>query len=206
MHKAICDWAECVCPKLSFIWTNPALKLVYYEIPRCGSSSLKMALQPGFSEIGVDDEPPADFASFAVIRNPWDRALSAWLLFTTYNIGERGSQRMTQCIDLFGHLPSFEEFVERMMDEGSRNHHWAPITDFLPDNGKVHQLQFSTMEESWSELRLIYPLLPALTHIRVGQSRNKPYSFYYTDKMRDLIEKYFQEDIERFGLVFEDQR
>lgn len=206
MHRAACDWAECVCPELSFVWTDPALKLVYYEIPRCGSSSLKKVLQPEFSAIGVDDEPPADFASFAVIRNSWDRALSAWLLFVTYNIGERGSQRRMQCRELFGELPTFDNFIDRMMNIGSRNHHWAPICDFLPEGEVDYLIPFSNLEEEWTAFCQTYSTLPPLTHIKVGLSKNKHYSLYYTDKMRDLIGEYFQDDVERFEFTFEDHR
>lgn len=207
MHRAACDWAECVCFNLSFVWAIPAVKLIYYDVPRAGSSSIKLSIRTKFPTIDPDDTMLDEYKSFSVVRNPWDRTLSAWLLFTTYNQGARGSQRKMQCKELFGHLPPFEEFVDRMMDEGCRNHHWAPIVDFFPANGRVdYLLDLSTMKKSWSTLQVDYPDLPSLMHWRVGKSRDKHYSFYYTDKMRDLVEKYFQEDIERFGSTFEDQR
>lgn len=207
MHRAACDLAECACFNSSFVWAIPAVKLVYYEVPRCGSSSIKKILQSEFSEIGVNDEPPANFASFVVVRNPWERALSAWLLFTTFNQGGRGSQRMAQCTELFGHLPLFEEFIKRMFDKGSTNHHWAPCINYMPDDGRVnHLLTLANLEEDWSVLRVAYPTLPPLIHIRVGQQLDKHYSFYYNDKMRESIGEYFQDDVERFEFTFEDQR
>lgn len=111
---------------------------------------------------------------------------------------------MTQCVEMFGHLPSFQEFVERMFDKGSTNHHWTPCINYIPAEGRVdHLLTMANLTEDWSALQLLYPTLPSLIHIRVGAQRTKHYSLYYTGAMRDKVAEYFKDDIERFQFTFE---
>ena len=198
-----CDLGKCICPKWSFIHYNEKDRVVYYETPRCASSSIKKTLRS--CDQRKANSVPEDCFSFTVVRNPWKRVVSNYLLVSSRGIHKNRSDIGDE---LFGTIKSFEDFVIRMFDEGCRNHHWAPCIRFLPKdlNTLDFVLRFETLAKDWEELRTKAGCLgelnkdegPRLLH----ESKRNYAEFYKDSKIVDLVAEYYIEDIEAFGYEF----
>jgi len=221
----LCDVTEdrfewhCVChpdadPYTTFRWVNEGKKVVWWEVPRAGSSSIQATISVKHSKDWrlielheVDTFRYVDYFNFAVLRNPWDRVVSCYELYKTYK-GGPGSRRIEEMKLLFGKIPKFEEFVERMFDEGSRNHHWCPVSCFVPDEDAGFGWLAIPMEKLtpwWNKIAKNYGF-SEMERIEGPATRGpdrKPYQDYYNDTTRALIEEYYSEDIRRFGYTFE---
>ncbi|KKN29494.1 hypothetical protein LCGC14_0843590 [marine sediment metagenome] len=210
-----CDFKPCICPNVSFVHYNEKERVVYYETPRCASSSIKKTLEsfdaPRIAglfrpcDVGNENDVPEDCFSFTVVRNPWKRVVSNYLL-VSYRKAYKS--RLDIGNALFGKIKSFEDFVIRMFNEGCRNHHWAPCIRFLPKdlNTLDFVLRFETLAKDWEELRTKVGCLDELhghSGPRLLPESERDYTELYKDsKIVDLVAEYYAEDIEAFGFEF----
>ena len=142
-----------------------------------------------------------DYFSFAVVRNPWDRAVSVYARLVA---GKAGVLAESLGVDDPSDL-SFEAFLE--LAEGCAHPHLTPQVDYLVDtSGKIAVDlvgRFEALGESFDEVRQRLGR-PDLTLPHVNRSAHRHYSSYYDRATRERVAKMYARDIQAFGYVFEE--
>jgi len=136
------------------------------------------------------------YFKFAIVRNPWDKAVSQFAFM----------QRREDLRRFIGMQPgdSFKRYLALI----ARKPHvqWTPQARFVMDAeghslvdllGRFEALQ-TTMQDVFARLGLPGAALP---HLKQGQ--RGPYQDYYDQEAIDLVAAMYQEDIRAFGYRFE---
>lgn len=173
------------------------LGLVFVHVPKTGGNAIMAALRLATDDIrsrgrwhataheGRTTLPAwSNYRSFAFVRNPWDRMVSAYAYIT------RGET-------------SFDAFVCKGQDFQD-NPMWprsAPQVRWThnPDGQQCVDVigRFETLAADFAE---ICPSAPPLE--RVNASDHRPYQDYYTDTIRQRVADMFAADIAAFGYTF----
>jgi len=164
-----------------------------------------------------------DRFSFTFIRNPWDRLVSEYL-YRRWNPGTRrpatASGYMYGVKDVPKHINPFSSFVGFVKKIASDSN-WYPETvvpynwdharrsqyEYICDeNGKPAVDFIGRYETLYKDLdyicrQLNYRRWP-LPHHNKAPLRDS-YAEYYTDELREIVGKLYQQDIEYFGFKFE---
>jgi hypothetical protein len=82
---------------------------------------------------------------------------------------------------------------------------FASQSDWLKDEaGNVrvpHILRFESLNDDYQKLASQLGIEATLPHLNATTKKNKN---YYDEETAEIIRKWFQEDLERFGYTFED--
>jgi hypothetical protein len=167
---------------------SPKHKLAFIHIPKTGGKSIREALRnddPDAHHVGkwhiaattakemVDWD---DYKSFAVVRNPWERVVSAY----TFAAKDR--------MDLEAFLNSqWPDYLQPQM-------HWL-----VDHEGNVIVncvCRYETLDDDFDVL------CPGVTLPHLNDSDHAPYRSYYNDLTRMKVLQLFQKDIEAFGYTF----
>lgn len=200
-----CD-VDCVCDSITFRWIHEKEKVIYWEVPRVGSSSLKKSIKPPewrhLSVDEVDEIPYEEYLNFTTIVNPWRRVASCYWLYTHYDM------RIRECDKLFGGpVSSFEEFVTRMFDEGSRNHHWYPVSNYVPPEDAPFdwlQIPLEKLTTEWNVLAHTFDFPMMNRETQLATVNQKPWREHYINhpNLFNVVAGYYEEDLRRFGSSF----
>ena len=141
-----------------------------------------------------------DYFSFAVVRNPWERAVSVYARLVA---GEAGVLAQQLGVADPSSL-SFRGFLDLAAD--CPHPHLKPQLDFLVDDAGVVAVdlvcRFEQLDVCFDEVRRRLNRLDlALPH--VNRSVHRHYSSYYDRATRDQVAKIYARDIEAFGYSFE---
>jgi Sulfotransferase family len=146
----------------------------------------------------VGEDVFSSYYRFAVVRNPWDRAVSQFAFMQ-----RRADLRTYARIEA---ATSFKDYLKAIR---RRTHiQWAPQYTFLHDDDGTllvdEVLRFEGLEE---EIRAVFNRLgvsSALPHRNAGE--RAPAADYYDDETRELVAEMYARDVEAFGYAFpEDQ-
>jgi hypothetical protein len=130
------------------------------------------------------------YYKFTCLRNPWDRMVSCWKMFTKKRIPD-----LKHTFQISDHNLSFEEFLDQAFEK--RNHHWEPYNKYLPINNNKPDLdliiEIKNINQGWD---IIKQVLDIDTNIKV---RNKTDHYYYKEYYRKYywkkVEKEFYEEL-----------
>lgn len=125
--------------------------------------------------------------SFSVVRNPWDRLLSG---FSYYK------KRHTRSFENI----SFEEFVksEKLGKLGRNQVHY--LDSKRPEYHIDLILRFESLERDFIQIQNKLNCYEPLT--KANRSNHEPYQNYYTNEMRDIVNRLYKTDIETFEYEF----
>lgn len=183
-------------------------KVVFYRIPKNAGTSIcthlchvnllnfhKRDLRDKFKEptyIKPDEfkdsligENLRNYFSFCVVRNPWDRVVSA------YCSGDK--------------LESFVDFCERTAGDCfgiGRQIDWC-VGKYPPT--KI--LKFENLKEEFLQMiksNGLITMTPDLPHFK--KTDHNHYSRYYNDSAKKIVQSVFEDDIVAFDYVFESQK
>lgn len=193
-------------------------RCIFIHIPKNAGTSIKRVLDmPGGGHYPwrhyATDFPQLwrEYTSFAVVRNPWDRMVSAY-----HHARMKKSHWQNELTGLHGDYEllvdkSFEECVTILCRQRERLRHysWVNQAHFVlgpePSDKTVMVdavLRFETIAEDFNELcrklRIDCEPLPALN----DSPRSRDYRSYYNDETRHMIEQVYQVDIDAFGYSF----
>ena len=171
-----------------------------------------------------------DFFSFAFVRNPWSRVVSAYLnKFQSVNVTSEpviAALRRYPAQELTANV-SFREFIEFLARGNPRkfDEHWRPQYLFLKDMRLdfLGRFEHLSRDFAWVQERLeIETPLPHhnptgyaaeaghqecvadLTAAKLKRLGPFPdYRRFYTPRLRDLVGQIYAEDIKRFGYEFD---
>jgi len=170
---------------------------IFIHIPKTGGISIQRVLGiRGCSHRRIDSFSKEDRDSsftFAIVRNPFDRIVSAYNYLKSGGTNE-GDKLMGDS------LPSdFRSFVKDI-DQHINFLHFRPMSYWLNDDvdfiGKFENLQ----EDFDSICRALDVECKQLPH--VNKSKYKNYVDYYDDNTRQIVADKYAEDITRFDYKF----
>lgn len=197
-----CHCPACRCPYqksflFSFVYIDEGRRLMYFDIPKCASSSIRKSFFDNNVSLSMHNPKKRlnEYFKFTFVRNPWDRMVSNWKMFTTQPFRIKQLKTMTD-----KDLTNFKDFVN--FTTQTENHHWQPQFLYLPENPDfIGRLE--TFNEDLS--RLLSAIgKEAIQVNQINKTVRKRYHEYYTPTLVDLVGEMYSEDIRRFGYTFEE--
>lgn len=137
------------------------------------------------------------YFKFAFVRNPWDRLVSWYHMCMQAHAPNAFSQYVRQ------HAPTFEAFVMDMTAGMGKRTTYNQL-DYVTDEAGAMLVDFigryESLDRDFAQVseRLGLPL--ELPHL--NQSQHRHYRDYFTDRMRAIVAKRFERDIDYFGYAF----
>jgi len=187
---------------------------LFIHIPKSAGRSLCH----GLYDVKSVEHAPADwyqaldpdkfqrYFKFTFVRNPWDRAVSAY----TY-LRQGGSPASAEDAlwgQFINRYQSFDEFVCDWMtpDTITRTALFTPQVEFLKNIYGQIEIdfvgRFETLTDDFNTVAERLKSTGTLPHL--NSSRNQPYQSFYTEHSREIVETLYRQDIEAFGYSFED--
>lgn len=194
----------------AFLINNP--KCVFIHIPKVAGASIRRGI---FQEnyVGpVFDKLPSGWENlfkFCFVRNPYDRIISAWKMFTT---GMENSKWGYQQKNLLPNL-SFEDFLNiatnNQIDFAKRtgynsiirhhtipqthSYHCFPYADFIG--------RFESLDDDFKVIAKKINL-PKVNFPHWNKTDRKSYKHYYTEKTYATVTNYYKDDIKKLNYSF----
>jgi chondroitin 4-sulfotransferase 11 len=137
--------------------------------------------------------------TFTLVRNPWDKVVSHY----EYRRKKNKTEIATRNI-------SFSAWVKMTYGEQKDTFYYnnprsfQPQVEWLKDNeGKISidfVGKFESINEDFNQIKRVIGLDVDLPHLNA--SKRTSYQSYYDDETRDIVARWFHEDIEYFGYEF----
>jgi len=191
------------------------LNCIFIHIPKAAGISICRAL---FGNLGGGHTtiskyeliyPKADFDQrfkFTVVRNPWDRVVSAFYFLKEGGFGDENPQWLKQHIHRY---KDFESFVvnELASEAVQEKLHFKPQVLFLQnDHGAIPVDFIGKFENLSDDLAVISKRLGIesnLEHNNKTQGRKQAsYRDNYNEQTKEIVRELYQGDIKAFGYEF----
>ena len=147
------------------------------------------------------------YFKFAFVRNPWSRLFSAYCFLEQGGHNERDKKHWKE--DL-AHYNNFEEFVNNWLNKKNiyQYDHFIPQYKFLclPQHEELaidFLGYFESLDADFKHIKAKLSLPKDLTIEHKNSSQHPDYKSVYTKKMRDIVHRVYQTDIELFGYNFD---
>ena len=137
------------------------------------------------------------YFKFCFVRNPWDRAVSAY----HYVMKHCSAPPIPLNITFSDFISEYDRFNPEIITHYSR----SQIKWILDKNNEINIDFIGRFERLQEDFNILCDKIKIprqqLPHINAGPKR-KHYSKYYDDKTREIVAKKFAKDIEYFGYEF----
>ena len=144
----------------------------------------------------IPDNIFREYFKFAIVRNPWDRAVSYYIKHVSVDEAFENKDSFERWLLSYEFLNRITPQVEVLLPQKKY------ITDEKGDLLVDFIGRYESLEEDWKKICENIDIKADLPHINTSSHRH--YSFYYNEKTRRTIANAFREDIEMFGYHFED--
>jgi hypothetical protein len=193
--------------RVGFVHTKYFSDFIFIHINKTGGSSIEKALKaPLIHKTAIEFKNDIGHKrweqrfSFAIVRNPWDRAVSQFHYRQMINKTGLGSKTL-----------SFNEWVKFVYIDNDQKYideekMFLPQSSWVTnENGNIivnYIGKFEEIQSSWDHIaQKLNRERTQLPHIK--KSSRKDYRTYYNDDSIEIIEKSFELDIKNFGYTFE---
>lgn len=198
-----CECPKCKCPAAGGrIYTFQYVRgsLVYFDVPKCASTTIRRRVYGKDEKASLRPAllPRSRQYRFSFIRNPWDRAVSNWKMFTTQPFRINQLNSMGGAADM-----EFSDFLD--FSKKNINHHWLPQSRYVPrDIDFIGRLEFFDRDFDVVKTVLTRSGLALLSEgtEQMNRTERDHYKAYYNGKTKALVEDMYREDIERFEYEF----
>ncbi|NUO83325.1 sulfotransferase family 2 domain-containing protein [candidate division KSB1 bacterium] len=181
------------------------LGFFFIHINKTGGSSIEQALGYYFGH-RTASEKIADLGkaawkklfSFAIVRNPWDRVVSHFHYRAMTNQSELGAKAIgfNEWVKLaYGeNVPEYYDKPKMFMPQW----HWLidekgrPAVSFIG--------RFENLQDDFAKICMLLNREAELPHLKKSDRGN--YRQYYSTASIEIVERWFQDDIEKFGYKF----
>lgn len=189
-------------------------KCIYIHIPKCGGIALANTL---FGNLGPGHVPVKSFQlvltkeqfdsyfKFTIVRNPWDRAVSAFLFLKKGGFNERDRLWAEKH---FKNINTFDEFVKKwLVKKGSLQElHFKPQYEYICDtrgNLMVDYIgRFEDYKNSYDYILSRVGLNPGEMKKENVTEGRRDYKAYYTPETMAIVGELYKKDIELLGYSF----
>jgi len=185
-------------------------RCVFFHIPRTGGRSIATldwwAQWSGHFPRAAEVFVPNGFLSFAFVRNPWDRFLSAWAYYATMGVEHPFYPRARTVVASVKSIGGFRDFCHEFPSWRYRSEFlWWPQTYWLKGfAGQILgefvgryeglQIQFDAI----AEILGVEPVeLP-----RVNAAKHAPYTDAFDNWGQGMVGELYSEDVEQWGYRF----
>jgi len=126
-----------------------------------------------------------EYYVWTCIRNPWDRALSAYLYWHDHKLDP-------------------EDFIRFFSQEHVYNSSLASYEIKLHSSKEtdINFIRYEKLADDFQRTCSHLKISGDLPHLNKSILSTKTYKDYYTDDMRDIISKNYKEDIDKFNYTF----
>ncbi len=204
-NKIYCESTFCQCStaresrglpkKYTFVYVNEKLKIIYYDIPKCSSSTIRSIFFNPSMSLANPQTDLKKYFKFTFCRNPFDRMVSNYSMWT------QNDHRVKQ-IQQFHKNPrelSFPEFVKFTCQH--TNHHWLPQYDFIHGYEIDHIGRLENIQQDFDivcdKAGISRQKLP-----HKNKTKHKHYTEYYDNETLEIVSEKYAQDIEYFGYKF----
>jgi len=188
-------------------------RALFIHIPKSAGRSVVR----GLFDVKSVEHAPADwyqqldpdkferYFKFTFVRNPWDRAVSAYTYLCKG--GSAASVDDQQWAAFVNSFSSFDDFVCSWMSEENiyRNALFTPQVTFLKDIfGRVEMDfvgRFENLDADFNTVAAKLNITAELPHL--NQSRVETFQAFYTPRSQAVIKQLYSEDIEIFKYDFD---
>lgn len=190
-------------------------RCIFIHIPKCAGISICRSLFGNLAgghlsapvyQLLFPREEYDDYFKFTVVRNPWDRVVSAY--FYLKNGGINAEDRRWAKRHLLRY-PDFETFVKRWINRRNVRTwiHFRPQFKYACTPKSRPALDFiAYFENIDKDFEIICDRLgrdASLIHFNKTRGKRKDYREYYTPETRRIVSEAYPEDIEYFGYDFD---
>ena len=186
-------------------------KLVFVHVPKCAGSSMSRALHSVYhcatnrkkqwltkgnphNRLRVLDFD-SSWYSFAFVRNPFDRMISAWR--TKWVSGPTFEKSFLE----------FLHYIDKTINEFAKSHTYSfldPRQKLFNEDGTQRVSFIGRFENLKQDFDLVCSVMSigkiALPHRNKGN--RGPYQEYYNDESRKIVEKRYEKDLNYFNYEF----
>ena len=145
------------------------------------------------------------YFKFTFVRNPWDRAVSAYTYLSKG--GSAASEEDQQWADFVNGFESFDDFVCRWMtpENAMRNALFTPQVVFLKDIfGAINMDFIGRFENLQTDFDTVAQKLGVETQLpHLNQSGAQAYTSFYSDRSKAIIADVYAEDVSAFNYRFD---
>ena len=205
-----------LCPDIGKMISHK-YKCIFVHIPRCAGTSMEINIcgkdwwrtEGGrktkhlISSTAKRIYEPYwnDYFKFSFVRNPWDRMVSMGKCPAFYGVH---LSKTPPSINFNGYLKKFPKIE---VDPRSQSCH----DNFSPEPNSVYlnilneELDYiGKFENLQEDFNIICDAIgkPRSALAMSQRSKRQPYSFYYNDEKRKIVEELYAKDIEHFGYEF----
>ncbi len=195
----------------AFLLKNP--KCVFIHIPKTAGYSIREGIFNGNYNGPVFETIPEDweqYFSFTFVRNPYDRIISAWKMFSNGMLNSKWSYNNQPPLAGI----SLEDFLkiatDNSIDHNSRNtiesvlrHHTLPQIDPYHCFNKAKYIgKFENLEDDFSIIADKIGL-KNYSFAHLNKTNRKSYKEYFNDDSYDLVTNHYQEDLVKFNYSFD---
>lgn len=197
-------------PVSSILFEREEFKTVMIRIPKTGSTSIVWGIFGGIGESDtVFHGPPhqqwLQYFVFGFVRNPFDRMVSAYLMFKKYKTATPEEEAFKERLTMSSVLDVIEDEQQDMTGEdyfSKLRRHVIPMTHpffGLKLASKIYQ--FENFPDAYRELseRFEVPLVE-VPHMR--KTKRQHYLEYFNADDANRARKILQEDCDTFGYQF----
>lgn len=153
----------------------------------------------------LDPEKFQQYFKFTFVRNPWDRAVSAYTYLSKG--GSEASAEDRQWADFVNSFDSFDAFICEWLsaDNAMRNALFTPQVVFLRDSfGRIDMDfigRFESLQQDFDTVAKKLGVHAQLPHL--NRSRSEDFRSFYSDESRDRVAEVYARDILEFGYQFD---
>lgn len=194
--------------------TTPIAAFVH--IPKTGGASIRSLcrnlnidiikhnlMDPDYVSLKTYKKSNSNVYCFAVVRNPWDRLVSAFYYLTK---GGRRAEDAVFADQFIRPYTSIADFIKHgLAHEHVINHiHFRPQFEWVFDKnmclvnkiGRLERIE-KDLSDVFRELGLPYERLP-----HINRSLHKNYKHYFCNRTRQVVAEVYRRDIEVFEYEF----
>lgn len=190
-------------------------KCIFVRIPKCATRSVSMSLFGNLAgshrtvkdyQIVFSAREFEDYFKFTIVRNPWDRLVSAFFFLKKGGVDEEDLEFSKRYLSKY---PDFDSFVEKgLLDDDIINWiHFVPQYKFvcLRDNMLATDFvgRVESLDRDFATIANKLGIEAALSKINVTRSRKKDFRSYYTKRTVEIVSEIYRDDIELFGYRFD---
>jgi len=190
-------------------------KCIFVHIPKCAGSSINQQLKlksigfSGHAPASCHDEFLGEYFSFAFVRNPYDRIVSAYKYFRKLKEGHRWYKRNKIIADaacqmdfseFINHIGDFQKLMKREEGSFESGIHFQPFSYFL-DRRLEYIGRFEDIQHDYFNIRSRLGL--SITKLpKTNSTDNKNYRQLYIEDAQTLVYNVYKEDIEKYNYQF----
>lgn len=188
-------------------------KSIFVHIPKCAGVSVSKTifgnLAGGHTTLDeylniFEPECIVTYFKFTIVRNPWDRLVSAYFFLKNGGFGKKDQAWFRKEL---GDFLDFEDFVKNWVNRTNiwKWHHFRPQYHYMLDkNEKVHLDFVAFLENIDADFVYIANRIGLdCTLPESNKSKHSSYINYYSEQMKNIVSEVYAQDIKMLGYEFD---